>query len=83
MLLLHGTAIFKMNQPQKIVQLIEFALKLEPKIKLEFGSEDNTGVDVNSSIARIDSQLEFLKPYKDNVVFFVSQTGSLTRCRHF
>lgn len=59
--------------------LIEFALKLEPNIKLEFGSEDNTGVDVNSSIARIDSQLEFLKPYKDNVVFFVSQTGSLTK----
>jgi fructose/tagatose bisphosphate aldolase len=59
--------------------LIEFALKLEPNIKIEFGSEDNTGVDVNSSIARIDDQIEFLKAYKDNVVFFVSQTGSLTK----
>jgi hypothetical protein len=48
-------------------------------MKLEFGSEDNTGVDVSSSIARIDDQIEFLKAYKDNVVFFVSQTGSLTK----
>lgn len=60
-------------------ELIEFAIKLEPNIKLEFGSEDNTGVDVNSSIGRIESQLEFLEPYKKNVVFFVSQTGSLTK----
>lgn len=59
-------------------ELIEYALSLNPTIKLEFGSEDNTGIDVASSIARIEPQLEFLQQYKDNVVFFVSQTGSLT-----
>jgi len=69
----------KKDQLKWAKHLIEFALKLEPTIKLEFGSEDNTGVDVNSSIARIDDQLEFLKLYKDNIVFFVSQTGSLTK----
>lgn len=69
----------KNNQLEYAKKLIEFTLNIEPKMKLEFGSEDNTGVDVNSSIARIDDQIEFLKAYKDNVVFFVSQTGSLTK----
>jgi tagatose-1,6-bisphosphate aldolase non-catalytic subunit AgaZ/GatZ len=69
----------KQDQLRWAKHLIEFALRLEPNFKFEFGSEDNTGVDVNSSIARIDSQIEFLEPYKDNVVFFVSQTGSLTK----
>ena len=36
-------------------------------------------MDINSSIARIESQLAFLEQYKNNVVFFVSQTGSLTK----
>ena len=60
-------------------ELIEYVLKLNPNMKLEFGSENNTGIDINDSISRITSQLEFLKPYKDNVIFFVSQTGSLTK----
>jgi fructose/tagatose bisphosphate aldolase len=60
-------------------QLIEYALKQNPNIKLEFGSEDNTGIDIQSSLANIDVQLGFLNPYKDNVVFFVTQTGSLTK----
>lgn len=60
-------------------QLIEYALSLNPNIKLEFGSEDNTGIDINSSLARIDLQLDFLNPYKNNVIFFVTQTGSLTK----
>lgn len=69
----------KDNQLEYAKKLIEFTLNIEPNMKLEFGSEDNTGVDVNSSIGRIDDQIEFLKAYKDNVVFFVSQTGSLTK----
>lgn len=60
-------------------ELIEFALSLNPGIKLEFGSEDNTGVDIESSIGRIEKQLEFLSAYRNNVVFFVTQTGSLTK----
>ena len=59
-------------------RLMDYALSLNPTIKFEFGSEDNTGVDVASSIGRIDGQLEFLQQYKDNMVFFVTQTGSLT-----
>lgn len=60
-------------------ELIEFALARKPDIMLEFGSEDNTGVDINSSIGRLDEQLEFLQQYKNNVKFFVTQTGSLTK----
>ena len=60
-------------------ELIEYALDLQPNILLEFGSEDNTGIDIDSSIGRIEPQLEFLQKYQDNVVFFVTQTGSLTK----
>ena len=60
-------------------ELIDFALSLNPNIKLEFGSEDNTGIDIESSIGRIEQQLEFLDQYKHRVVFFVTQTGSLTK----
>lgn len=69
----------KENQFDYATQLIEYALSLNPDIMLEFGSEDNTGIDINSSLARIDTQLEFLNPYKQNVKFFVTQTGSLTK----
>ena len=60
-------------------ELIEYALSIDPLIHLEFGSEDNTGVDINSSIGRIETQLEFLEQYKNNIAFFVTQTGSLTK----
>ena len=69
----------KDNQLHHAKSLIEYALNLNPDIMLEFGSEDNTGIDVDSSLARIDLQLEFLNPYKNNVKFFVTQTGSLTK----
>jgi fructose/tagatose bisphosphate aldolase len=69
----------KDNQLFYAKELIEYALKLNPDIKLEFGSEDNTGIDIKSSLARIDVQLGFLNPYKNNIVFFVTQTGSLTK----
>ena len=59
--------------------LIDFAIGLKPDIMLEFGSEDNTGVDVTGSLARVQPQLEFLQQYRNNVKFFVSQTGSLTK----
>ena len=61
-------------------ELIEYAISLNPNIMLEFGSEDNTGIDVSSSIGRIEEQLVFLQQYKKNVKFFVTQTGSLTKC---
>ena len=69
----------KNNQLHYAKQLIEYALSLNPDIMLEFGSEDNTGIDINSSLARIDVQLGFFNPYKKNVKFFVTQTGSLTK----
>jgi fructose/tagatose bisphosphate aldolase len=69
----------KDNQLFYAKKLIEYALSLNPDIKLEFGSEDNTGIDINNSLANIDVQLGFLNPYKKNVVFFVTQTGSLTK----
>jgi D-tagatose-1,6-bisphosphate aldolase subunit GatZ/KbaZ len=62
-------------------QLIEHCLSIKPDIKLEFGSEDNTGTNILDSIDRIDEQLDFLNKYKNNVVFFVTQTGSYVKDR--
>lgn len=67
------------NQLDYAKELIDYTLSLNPNIKLEFGSEDNTGIDVASSLARLEPQLEFLQQYRANVVFFVTQTGSLTK----
>jgi len=67
------------NQLSYATELIDFTLSIKPDMLLEFGSEDNTGVDINSSIGRIESQLEFLAKYHKNVKFFVTQTGSLTK----
>jgi len=68
------------DEPLKVAEeLIRFAINSNPEIMIEFGSEDNTGIDIDSSLARIESQLEFLTPYKKNIVFFVTQTGSLTK----
>ena len=69
----------KSNQLEIAKQLIDYAIELNPDILIEFGSEDNTGIDIDSSIGRIENQLEFLQQYKKNVVFFVTQTGSLTK----
>jgi hypothetical protein len=70
----------KTNQLEYGKHLIEYAISLNPDIMIEFGSENNTGIDVSSSIGRIEGQLEFLQQYKKNVKFFVTQTGSLTKC---
>lgn len=59
--------------------LMDYAISLNPNIRFEFGSEDNTGIDIESSLSRLESQFEFLTKYKDHVVFFVTQTGSLTK----
>jgi hypothetical protein len=69
----------KENQLSYARDLIDYTLNLRYDIMLEFGSEDNTGVDIASSIGRIDSQLDFLAQYRDNIKFFVTQTGSLTK----
>lgn len=71
----------KENQLDYGKQLIEYALDKNPNIKIEFGSEDNTGIDIDSSIGRLEPQLEFLQSYKNNVIYFVTQTGSLTKGR--
>jgi len=59
--------------------LIEYILKKSPGMKLEFGSENNTGHDLVPSASRLEEQLEFIKEYKDNIIFFVTQTGSFTQ----
>lgn len=60
-------------------ELIDYALNINPNIMLEFGSEDNNGIDIESSTKNLEAQLEFLQQYKKNIVFVVTQTGSLTK----
>jgi hypothetical protein len=61
-------------------ELIDYAVNLNPNILIEFGSEENTGLNLTDSIERIDTQLEFCKKFK-NISFFVTQTGSSIRDR--
>jgi len=67
------------HQLEYAKELIECALMHDSKILMEFGSEDNTGEGLGPSLARIDQQLEFITKYKDNIKFFVTQTGSFTQ----
>ena len=59
--------------------LIEYAISLNPSIHFEFGSEDNTGQNLDDTLTTLDLQLEFVKQYNRNIVFLVNQTGSLTK----
>lgn len=59
--------------------LIDHTISLKSDIMLEYGSEDNTGENIDQSIERLQGQLEFISQYRDNVKFIVSQTGSLTK----
>jgi len=67
------------NQYIYAKQLIDYAISLRPDIMLEFGSEDNTNENIDECVLHVDEQLEFLSQYKNNIKFFVSQTGSLTK----
>ena len=67
-----------MQEPVAI-RLFDYALSLNPDIMFEFGSEDNTNTGLDESINNLESQLRFVQKYKNNLKFFVTQTGSLTK----
>lgn len=66
------------NQLTVARELVEYCLNINPQILLEFGSEENTGLDLTTSLDRVDEQLNFCSQYK-NIKFFVTQTGSAIR----
>lgn len=66
-------------QESVATRLFDYALSLNPDIMFEFGSEDNTNIGLDESIANLDNQLVFVQKYKNNLKFFVTQTGSLTK----
>jgi hypothetical protein len=66
-------------QESVATKLFDYALSLNPDIMFEFGSEDNTNTGLDESIANLDKQLVFVQKYKNNLKFFVTQTGSLTK----
>lgn len=55
-------------------ELIEFALKLNPNIKFEFGTEENIGVA--AGLETYQKDINFAKNFP-NMNFVVAQTGSL------
>jgi hypothetical protein len=67
------------KQEHIATQLFDYALSLNPNLMFEFGSEDNTGENLQDSLNRLDDQLKFVSKYSNNVKYFVSQTGSLTK----
>lgn len=65
------------DDPFSVAQtLIDFTLTLKPDMMLEFGSEENTGHNLNY---QLDQQLSFSSNYRDNIKYIVAQTGSLVK----
>jgi hypothetical protein len=58
-------------------QLINYILKLNPDMMLEFGSEDNLSVEENNN--QIHYDVEFSRRYPFEIKFVVGRTGSLTK----
>lgn len=56
-------------------ELFNFCLKLNPKIKFEFGTEENVGVA--AGIKKYQEDVKFASQFP-NMEFVVAQTGSLT-----
>ena len=68
------------NNKYKVAEeLFEFALDLNPGIKFEFGSEENTGSYFADYDKKILEEFAFLEQYKNNLEFYVFQTGSLVK----
>jgi tagatose-1,6-bisphosphate aldolase non-catalytic subunit AgaZ/GatZ len=64
------------EDPYKVAdELFTYALKLNPDIAFEFGTEENVGVA--AGIKKFKQDVEFVKNFS-NVEFVVAQTGSLT-----
>lgn len=57
-------------------KIIKAILDINSKIMLEFGSEENTGKNLEDTLQNLESQLIYCSQYKKNIKFFVSQTGS-------
>lgn len=74
--------ISKIDDPKFLIakELIDYAKSINPNVLFEFGSEENTGVGIADSIARLIPQLEFVSQFPE-IKYFVSQTGSLTKNR--
>ena len=64
------------DQPYQVAdELFNFCLRLNPKVKFEFGTEENVGV--TASIKNYQNDVKFAGQFP-NMEFVVAQTGSLT-----
>lgn len=64
------------DEPYQVAdELFNFCLQLNPKIKFEFGTEENVGVA--AGIKKYQEDVKFASQYP-NMEFVVAQTGSLT-----
>jgi len=67
------------NKQQYVAEkLFSYAMELNPNIMFEFGTEDNTG-NTTETLNMLNIQLEYVKPWQNNLRYVVSQTGSLTK----
>lgn len=64
------------DDPYRVAEeLFNYALKINPDIAFEFGTEENVGVA--AGVKKFKADVEFVKHFP-NVEFVVAQTGSLT-----
>lgn len=70
----------EINEQEKVANLLfDYAIHWNSNLFFEFGSEDNTGENLDQSLSRLKNQLELVEKYKRNIKFFVTQTGSYVK----
>lgn len=69
----------KEQQLEESKKAIEYCLKLNPKISLEIGTDENVGVGSTiQNLSRIEKEVDYFKSFC-NPEFYVVQTGTLVR----
>ena len=70
----------KEKQLEETKNAIEYCLKLNPRIKIEIGTDENIGTNYGiMNLKEIENEVNYFKEFSDNIEFYVVQTGSLVK----
>lgn len=70
----------KEKQLEETKKAIEFCLKSNPNIRIEIGTDENEGTNYTlQNLDELEREINYFSEYKDNIEFYVVQTGSLIK----
>ncbi len=68
------------RQLEETKKAIEYCLNLNPRIKIEIGTDENIGTNYGiMNLKEIENEINYFKEFSDNIEFYVIQTGSLVK----